>query len=69
MIPIMYVNPALVTMFLSMLAAFLLVGGLIWRFAGRLAVMEVTLENLGKQFDRHISDCPPSLRLRAKSGD
>jgi hypothetical protein len=59
----MYINPALVTMCVAMLMAFIAVGGLLWKLASRLARIEVTLDN-------HIEDCALFSRPRAqRSGD
>lgn len=62
MISQMYINPVLVTMTCAMLMAFIAVGGLLWKLAGRLTKIEVTLETFGKQLNGHIADCAAERR-------
>jgi hypothetical protein len=62
----MYINPALVTMCCAMLTAFVLVGGLLWKLAGRLTAIDLNLKIFGKQLNDHIEKCPPSFQ---RSGD
>lgn len=61
MISDMYINPALVSMVLAMLAAFVLVGGLIWKAAKQLTSMETTMEGL----DRRLTSVEQTLKAKA----
>lgn len=45
----MYINPTIVSMFLAMLMAFVLVGGLIWKAAKQLTAMETKIDSLDKR--------------------
>lgn len=57
----MYINPTLVMMFLAMLTAFVLVGGLIWKAAKQLTSMETTMESL----DRRLTSVEQTLKTRS----
>jgi len=57
----MYVNPALVMMFLAMLTAFLLVGKLLWNLAQKLAALDVKIDHL----DNRMTSVEQTLKSRS----
>jgi hypothetical protein len=57
----MYVNPALVMMFLAMLTAFLLVGKLLWNLAHKLAAMDTKIDHL----DNRMNSVEQTLKAKS----
>lgn len=55
----MYINPALVTMVLAMLMAFLGVGGILWRLAVTIGDMKKDVAVVVERLDGHIKACEP----------
>ena len=57
----MYINPALVMMFLAMLTAFVLVGGLLWKLAQKLATMDGKIDSV----DHRLTSVEQTLKTRS----
>jgi hypothetical protein len=56
----MYVNPALVTMFLAMLMALLTVGGILWKLAHTIGDVRKDVAVMAERLDGHIKACETS---------
>lgn len=69
----MYVNPAIVTMVITLMLALLTVGGIVWKFADQLSDLRGDIRVMGERLNTHIDFCetkcpamqpkPPAKRL------
>jgi hypothetical protein len=55
----MYINPAVVTMFIAMLMAFIAVGGVLWKLAGTIGDVKRDVAVMTERLDGHIKACGP----------
>lgn len=61
----MYVNPALVMMFLAMLGAFIGVGTLLWNLAQKLATMDTKIELKIDSLEKRMTSVEETFKARS----
>lgn len=61
----MYINPALVMMFLAMLGAFIGVGSLLWKLAQKLATMDTKIELKIDGLERRMTSVEQTFKARS----
>lgn len=55
----MYINPAIVSMFIAMLMVLIAVGGILWKLANTIGDVRKDVAVIAERLDGHIKACEP----------